>query len=131
VIVWSRSRPSSNEASIGPGRLRTPSDGKGGLLAAAVLSEKCRSPFDSRSIMKIYVGNLSYNTTESDLRTLFAPFGNPSSVAVIMDRQTNQSKGFGFVEFEDDAQARAAIAALNGKEVGGRSLRVNEARPRT
>jgi len=81
--------------------------------------------------MKIYVGNLSYNTTESDLRNLFAPFGNPTSVAVIMDRQTNQSKGFGFVEFADDAQAKAAIAALNGKEVGGRSLKVNEARPRT
>jgi RNA recognition motif-containing protein len=80
--------------------------------------------------MKIYVGNLSYNTTESDLRDLFTPFGNPSSVAVIMDRQTNQSKGFGFVEFDNDAEARAAIAALNGKEIGGRSLKVNEARPK-
>jgi cold-inducible RNA-binding protein len=80
--------------------------------------------------MKIYVGNLSYNTTESDLRDLFSPFGNPSSVAVIMDRQTNQSKGFGFVEFDNDAEARAAIAALNGKEIGGRSLKVNEARPK-
>jgi cold-inducible RNA-binding protein len=81
--------------------------------------------------MKIYVGNLSYNTTESDLRNLFTPFGNPSSVAVVMDRQTNQSKGFGFVEFDNDAEARAAISALNGKELGGRSLKVNEARPRT
>jgi RNA recognition motif-containing protein len=80
--------------------------------------------------MKIYVGNLSYNTTESDLRDLFTPFGNPSSVAVIMDRQTNQSKGFGFVEYDNDAEARAAIAALNGKEIGGRSLKVNEARPK-
>jgi cold-inducible RNA-binding protein len=81
--------------------------------------------------MKIYVGNLSYTATESDLRDLFAPFGTPSSVAVIFDRQTNRSKGFGFVEFDNDAEARAAISALNGKEVGGRSLRVNEARPRT
>jgi len=81
--------------------------------------------------MKIYVGNLSYNTTESDLRDLFTPFGTPSSVAVIIDRQTNQSKGFGFVEFDNDAEAKAAISALNGKEVGGRSLKVNEARPRT
>ncbi len=80
--------------------------------------------------MKIYVGNLSYSTSESDLRDLFSQFGNPSSVAVIMDRQTNQSKGFGFVEFDNDAEAKAAIAALNGKEVGGRSLKVNEARPK-
>lgn len=80
--------------------------------------------------MKLYVGNLSYDTTEEQLRDLFTPFGEPDSARLITDRDSGRSKGFGFVEFSDGAQARAAMSALNGKDVGGRSLTVNEARPR-
>ena len=81
--------------------------------------------------MKLYVGNLSYETNEAELRDLFTPYGAPTSARVITDRDTGRSKGFGFVEFENDAEANAAISALNGKEVNGRALTVNEARPRT
>jgi len=80
--------------------------------------------------MKLYVGNLSYQVTDSDLRDLFAPFGEPDSARVITDRDSGRSKGFGFVEFSDNAQANAAMAALNGKDHNGRALTVNEARPR-
>ena len=80
--------------------------------------------------MKLYVGNLSYSVTDDELRELFAPFGEPASVKVITDRDSGRSKGFGFVEFSDDAQAQAAMSALNGKEHTGRALTVNEARPR-
>jgi cold-inducible RNA-binding protein len=80
--------------------------------------------------MKLYVGNLSYDTNEAELRELFTPFGEPDSAKVITDRDTGRSKGFGFVEFADNAQATAAMNALNGKEVNGRALTVNEARPR-
>ena len=80
--------------------------------------------------MRIYVGNLAYSVTEDDLRSAFTQYGDVSSVNVIMDRATGQSKGFGFVEIEDKAQANEAIAALNDKEIGGRAIRVNEARPR-
>jgi RNA recognition motif-containing protein len=81
--------------------------------------------------MKLYVGNLSYETNEAELRELFTPYGEPDSAKVITDRDTGRSKGFGFVEFSDNAQATAAMNALNGKEVNGRALTVNEARPRT
>jgi RNA recognition motif-containing protein len=81
--------------------------------------------------MKLYVGNLSYSTTEDDLRQLFGPYGTPDSVSVISDRGTGRSKGFGFVEFSKDDEAKAALTALNGKEVDGRALTVSEARPRT
>jgi cold-inducible RNA-binding protein len=80
--------------------------------------------------MKLYVGNLSFDSTDGDLRELFAPFGEAESVKVITDRVTGKSKGFGFVEFADNGQANSAMAALNGKEFKGRSLTVNEARPR-
>lgn len=80
--------------------------------------------------MKLYVGNLSYQVTDSNLHDLFAPFGEPDSVKVITDRDSGRSKGFGFVEFSDGAQANAAMAALNGKDHNGRALTVNEARPR-
>jgi len=80
--------------------------------------------------MKLYVGNLSYNTTEDELRDIFAAYGQPDSVKVITDRDTGRSKGFGFVEFANDQEARAAISGLNGKDLGGRALTVNEARPR-
>jgi RNA recognition motif-containing protein len=81
--------------------------------------------------MKLYVGNLPYNTTEDDLRNLFSQYGGVDSVAVITDRETGRSKGFGFVEFGNDAEARTAIQALSGQEYGGRALTVNEARPKT
>jgi RNA recognition motif-containing protein len=80
--------------------------------------------------MKLYVGNLPYTMDEGDLRDLFTPYGAPSSVAVIMDRGTGRSKGFGFVEFEKDTEAKAAISALNGRDFNGRALTVSEARPR-
>jgi RNA recognition motif-containing protein len=81
---------------------------------------------------KIYVGNLSYGTTDESLRSLFASHGEVESVAVITDRDTGRSKGFGFVEMADGAATNAAITALNGKELDGRTLRVNMAmdRPR-
>jgi RNA recognition motif-containing protein len=82
---------------------------------------------------KVYVGNMSYSTTEQSLRGLFAQYGSVSTVNIVSDRYTGQAKGFGFVEMEDDDAAMAAITALNGKEFEGRTLRVNEAieRPRT
>lgn len=80
--------------------------------------------------MNIYVGNLSWNTREEDLQEAFEAFGEVSSVAIITDRETGKSRGFGFVEMPSDSEARAAIAALNGTDMGGRNLTVNEARPR-
>ena len=77
----------------------------------------------------IYVGNLPYNVTENEVRELFAPHGEVLSVKLISDRETGRSRGFGFVEMDDEA-AGAAIAALNETEFGGRTLRVNEARER-
>ncbi len=79
---------------------------------------------------KLYVGNLAYSVSNSDLEQLFAAYGTVQSAQVIMDRDTGRSKGFGFVEMGSDQEAQAAIAALNGKDVEGRNLTVNEARPR-
>ena len=79
---------------------------------------------------KLYVGNLSYGVTDSDLSTMFSAHGNVQSAQVIMDRDTGRSKGFGFVEMSTDQEAQAAIAGLNGQDSGGRALTVNEARPR-
>ena len=79
---------------------------------------------------KLYVGNLTYNVNESDLEALFTPFGTVQSAQVIVDRDTNRSKGFGFVEMDTDAQAQAAIQGLNDHEHDGRRLTVNEAKPR-
>ncbi len=79
---------------------------------------------------KLYVGNLSYSTTSSDLEQLFAQHGTVSSAEVISDRETGRSKGFGFVQMGTDDEAQAAIAALNGQEHDGRPLTVNEAKPR-
>jgi len=78
--------------------------------------------------MKLYVGNLSYNTTDSTLNDLFSPFGQVESARVITDRDSGTSKGFGFVEMSN-SDAQKAMGALNGREVDGRSLRVNEAKP--
>ena len=79
---------------------------------------------------KLYVGNLTYGVTDSTLAQLFEAHGTVQSAQVIMDRDTGRSKGFGFVEMGSDAEAQAAIQALNGKEVEGRTLTVNEAKPR-
>ncbi len=79
---------------------------------------------------KLYVGNLAYSVGDSDLEQLFAAHGTVSSAQVIMDRDTGRSKGFGFVEMSNDQEAQAAITALNGKEMEGRALKVNEARPK-
>jgi RNA recognition motif-containing protein len=79
---------------------------------------------------KLYVGNLTYNVNDTDLEALFAPFGTVQSAQIIVDRDTNRSKGFGFVEMETDAQAQAAIQGLNSREHDGRNLTVNEAKPR-
>jgi RNA recognition motif-containing protein len=80
--------------------------------------------------MKLYVGNLSFSTTESALRDLFAQHGEVTSASLVMDRETGRPRGFGFVEFADEAAGRAAIAALSGKNFDGRDLTVNEAKPR-
>ncbi|HEY1835285.1 MAG TPA: RNA-binding protein [Candidatus Saccharimonadales bacterium] len=78
---------------------------------------------------KLFVGGLPYSVTDDQLRDLFAPFGTVASAKVIVDRETNRSKGFGFVEMENDQEAQEATKQLNGKEVEGRSITVNEARP--
>lgn len=78
--------------------------------------------------MKLYVGNLSYNTTDSTLNELFSPYGQVESARVITDRDTGSSKGFGFVEMSN-SDAQKAMGALNGREIDGRAIRVNEAKP--
>ena len=80
--------------------------------------------------MNIYVGNLSYNMSEGELRDAFGAFGEVSSVKILVDRETGRSRGFGFVEMPNQGEAEAAITQLNGKDLGGRALRINEARPR-
>ena len=80
--------------------------------------------------MNIYVGNLAYGVTDDDLREAFAAFGEVERASVIMDRDTGRSKGFGFVEMPDNAQAEAAINGMNEKDLSGRAIRVNEAKPR-
>jgi len=81
--------------------------------------------------MKIYAGNLSYDVTEDELQEVFEAFGPVDSVAIIMDKYSGRSKGFGFVEMSSDADAKSAIEELNGTELQGRTMTVNEARPRT
>jgi cold-inducible RNA-binding protein len=80
--------------------------------------------------MKLYVGNLSFDTTENDLQDLFEQHGAVSEVKLMMDRMTGKSRGFAFVTMNDDAQASTAMSTLNGKDLNGRNLTVNEARPR-
>jgi cold-inducible RNA-binding protein len=80
--------------------------------------------------MKLYVGNLSFETTENDLQDLFEQHGEVSEVKLMMDRMTGKSRGFAFVTMNDNTQAAAAMAAINGKDLNGRNLTVNEARPR-
>jgi RNA recognition motif-containing protein len=80
--------------------------------------------------MKLYVGNLSFDTSSNELQTLFAQAGTVESVSLIEDRETGRSRGFGFVEMQTKEEGAAAIAQFNGKDLGGRSLKVNEAKPR-
>jgi RNA recognition motif-containing protein len=80
--------------------------------------------------MNIYVSNLSFNVQDEDLREFFAPYGEVTSAKVIMDRITNQSRGFGFIEMSDEAASRKAIAELDGATVENRTIKVNEARPK-
>ena len=80
---------------------------------------------------KIYVGNLSFSTTEDELRELFRTYGQVQSAAIVSDRMSGQSRGFGFVEMSTEDEARAAISVLDGRELGGRQLKVNEAKERT
>jgi cold-inducible RNA-binding protein len=80
--------------------------------------------------VNIYVGNLAFSATEQDVRQLFEPYGAVDTIRIMTDRDTGQARGFGFVEMADDRAARAAIAGLEGKEVAGRTLHVNEAKPR-
>ena len=80
--------------------------------------------------MKLYLGNLSADTTDAQLSQLVAPFGKPTSAEMAKDRSSGQSRGFGFVEFNSEDEAKAAIAGLDGKEINGRVLKVNESRPK-
>ena len=79
---------------------------------------------------KIYVGNFAFSLGEPDLRSMFEPYGKVETVTVVTDRDTGRSRGFGFVEMAEDSEAASAIAALNGRDSGGRPLTVNEARPK-
>lgn len=81
--------------------------------------------------MNIYVGNLSWETTEAELRQAFEAYGEVSSASIIKDKNTGRSRGFGFVEMPSDAEGQAAIEALNGSELGGRALKINIARPKS
>jgi RNA recognition motif-containing protein len=98
----------------------------GAALAGAVARKKLKG-----LPMNIYVGNLNYSSTDESLRALFEQHGEVSSAKVIEHRDTGRSRGFGFVEMPNDEEARSAIDALNGSEFEGRTLKVNEARPRT
>ncbi len=82
-------------------------------------------------MLRIYVGNLNYETGNEELKTMFGEFGDVNDAVIIMDRDTGRSRGFGFIEMADETEGRAAIEQLNGKEIEGRTLTVNEARPRS
>jgi len=82
-------------------------------------------------VKNIFVGNLSFNTSEDELRQIFEPFGQVDRISIMTDRDTGRSRGFGFVEMTNDEEGEKAITALNGSSVGGRTINVNEARPKT
>jgi cold-inducible RNA-binding protein len=84
-----------------------------------------------KNMKNLFVGNMSFQTTEADLRALFEPFGQITRVHIAMDRETGRARGFAFVEMPNDAEAAKAITGLDGKDVGGRNLKVNEARPKS
>jgi RNA recognition motif-containing protein len=99
---------------------------------AAAVQKKKGFKFSGRirSSMKIYVGNLPFSTTDTELRSMFEPFGQVDSAQVVIDRETGRSRGFGFVEMGNDEEAKAAINQVNGQAINGRPLTVNEAKPR-
>lgn len=99
---------------------------------AAPLSEHCVRAESEKGVcfLKIYVGNLSFETTDDDLNREFSVYGEVASSNVVNDRDTGRSRGFGFVDMPSEAEAKAAIAGLNGKDIMGRTLTVNESRPR-
>ncbi len=132
LLYFAPSRSLAFQARI-PRSHRSPTirQGKSAPPSGATESEERDAGFEDSVSMKLYVGNLPYNTSEDDLRSLFSTYGAVSSVAIITDRDTGRSKGFGFVEFGNDDEARNAISALSGQEYGGRALTVNEARPKT
>src|ERR1700723_1715974 len=94
---------------------------------ACTSTAQCRG----RSVKNIFVGNLSFNTSEEELRQMFEPHGQVDRVSIMTDRDTGRSRGFGFVEMASNEDGEKAIAALNGSQIGGRTLNVNEARPKT
>src|ERR1700722_16574787 len=94
---------------------------------ACTSTAQCRGP----RLKNIFVGNLSFNTSEEELRQMFEPFGQVDRVSIMTDRDTGRSRGFGFVEMASNEDGEKAITALNGSQVGGRTLNVNEARPKT
>jgi RNA recognition motif-containing protein len=109
---------SRDEPSRPPGQTAGP--GKG----------RCSRQQGEKQMKNLFVGNMSFQTAEADLRALFAPFGEITRVHVAKDRETGRARGFGFVEMANDEEAAKAIAALDGKEFGGRNLKVNEATPK-
>jgi RNA recognition motif-containing protein len=103
---------------------------QGGPIPCGSRIDETSSFKKRREGMKLYVGNLSYDTSEEELRKAFAEFGTVDSVTVVMDKYTGKSKGFAFVEMGSREQAQAAMTGLNGKQVGDRTLKVDEARPK-
>lgn len=100
------------------------------LLRHEQIFELINDSWRWEEIMNIYVGNIAYQTTEEELKATFQAYGDVEKVRVITDRETGRAKGFAFVEMPSSEQANAAIEALNGKEIGGRKIAVNEARPK-
>jgi cold-inducible RNA-binding protein len=102
-----------------------------GTSPCAVIHSASLDVVQERTSMKnLFVGNMTFQTTEADLKALFEPFGQVARVHIAMDRETGRSRGFAFVEMPNDAEAAAAMQGLDGKDVGGRNLKVNEARPK-
>ena len=100
----------------------------GGLASPAAVPQEFA--VREEKMTNLFVGNLSFQTTESDLRALFEPFGQIERVHIATDRETGQARGFAFVEMANDEEAKKAMASLDGKEVSGRNVKVNEARPK-
>jgi RNA recognition motif-containing protein len=105
-------------------------DSKSSLIFPEIFGGRSESKEEGELSMKIYVGNLSYDVNEEELRSAFEAHGEVTNVTIVTDRYTSRPRGFGFVEMNDDEQGRAAIAALNETELKGRQMRIDEARPR-
>jgi cold-inducible RNA-binding protein len=101
------------------------------MPSSGFLEEQEIDRFGETVMKNLFVGNMSFHTTEAELSDLFKPFGQVTRVHLVMDRETGRARGFAFVEMPNDDEAAKAIAGLDGKELGGRNLKVNEARPKT